>query len=258
MDSSAFVAHQDPAHAMTIGVLLASPQFWASLAGAFAGAIAAFVLGLVAQWRRTTDARRSAGNLTIIVISQKYSEAKAIYDSIFVKPVPEMTRTLGRPLLYFDFKAAMDLPSEAPPLNIEPLGFLADSHDPDILVRLVAAKSTFAAMLKIAAAHERLHIELQNRAAKLDPSKKERAVVGDLPKLIGMDLMFQLKAAVEGLQNILPELQKSLLRLGDEFREVLLYQLPARSFLRFIPDDRGKLSEAKLHVIKPAWWRRVV
>lgn len=245
---------------ITIDRLVASAEFWAALAGAFAGAIAAFLLGRLSQWRTSANARRSAGNLTIITLAAMYSEAKAINDSIFLRPLPELTKLHGRAPLYFEFRAAMDLLEEAPPLDIEPLGFLVDSHDPDILARLIAAKNNFAAMLKIAAAHERLSIELQSRLAKIDPIVKaqHRPEENDLFKLVGMDVMLQLKSVAEGLQSILPELEKSLLRLGGELREVLLYQLPWQSFVRFIPEDRGKLSEAKSYAIRPALWRRAI
>ncbi|HTY51074.1 MAG TPA: hypothetical protein VMB48_15410, partial [Steroidobacteraceae bacterium] len=72
------------------------------------------------------------------------------------------------------------------------------------------------------------------------------------------DVIMQLEATVNGLQATLPELIKALKRVSDELRQVLLYQLPWSSFLRFVPQDRSKLSEAKMHAIGPALWRRFI
>ena len=152
----------------------------------------------------------------------------------------------------------MDANTVAPPLNIEALGFLADSHDPDILLRLIVAKNDFGAMLKIVANHERLQLELQRRMGIISAQTRQPPGTNDVPKVAGMDVIMQLDATVSGLQGTLPDLIDALQRVGDDLRSVLLYQLPWSSFLRFVPQDRGKLSESKLHAVKPAYWRRFI
>jgi len=243
---------------MDLRTLLASTEFWAALAGAFAGAITAFALGTMAQWRGSTNAKRSAGNSAIMALAEMYSEAKAIYDSIFVRQRAELLKLLGREPLFYEYKAVMDMPKEPPALDVDRLAFLADSHDPDILVRIVTAKNYFAGMLKVAAAHERLCIELQRRLAKAEPTAQRPMTQQQLREAAGMDVMLQLKSTVENMQVMLTELTVWLLRLTDELRDVLLYHFPSRSFVRFIPQDRGKPSEARSYAMKPARWRRIV
>lgn len=246
-----------PVDGLTFHKLLDGSEFWSALAGALAGAIAAFALGALAQWRGRVNARRSAGNLAIIALAEMYSEAKAISDAIFGQ-IPALTQTLGRPPHAYEFSAAMDAKTVPPPFDIEQLGFLADSHDPDILLRLIVAKNDFGAMLKIVANHERLQLELQRRMGIVSAKIRPPPSTDDVPELAGMDVIVQLEATVNGLQSILPDLIDALKRVGDELRDVLLYQLPWGSFLRFVPQDRGRLSEAKLHAVKPARWRRLI
>jgi len=246
-----------PADGFTFHKLVGGSEFWSALAGALAGAIAAFALGALVQWRGRINARRSAGNLAIIALAEMYSEAKAINDAIFGQ-IPELTQILGRAPRTYEFRAAMDASTVPPPFEIEPLGFLADSHDPDILLRLIVAKNDFGAMLKIVANHERLQLELQRRMGIVSAKSRMPPNTEDVPKLAGMDVIMQLEATVNGLQSTLPDLIDALKRVGDDLRAVLLYQLPWSSFLRFVPQDRGKLSEAKLHAVKPSWWRRFI
>ena len=165
---------------------------------------------------------------------------------------------LGRAPRYYEFRAAMDPPAAPPPLDVGRLGFLADSHDPDIAVRIITAKNDFAAMLRIVAIHERLQLGLQRQMAQIDARAGIAPSTDDVPKVVSKDVMVQLETVVKGLQTILPELMKSLKRVGDDLRDVLRFQLPSRSFLKFIPQARGPLSEAKTYAVKPAKWRRTV
>lgn len=246
-----------PADALTFHKLLGGSEFWSALAGALAGAIAAFTLGALVQWRGRVNARRSAGNLAIIALAEMYSEAKAISDAIFGQ-IPELTRILRRPPRTYELRAAMDAKTVPPPFDIEQLGFLADSHDPDILLRLIVVKNDFEAMLKTVANHERLQLELQRRMGIVSAQSRLPPSTDDVPKVAGMDVIMQLEATVKGLQSTLPDLVDGLQRVGDDLRKVLLYQLPWSTFLRFVPQDRSKLSEAKLHAVKPALWRRLI
>lgn len=242
---------------MTLAKLLASAEFWAALGGAFAGAIAAFLLGLLAQWRAASNANRSAGNLAIVTLAEMYSEAKALQDTLFTRQLPVLRNFLGREPLYFEYKAVIDVP-QVSHLAVESLGFLADSHDPDILARLAALRNHYAAMLKLAGTHQTLHAELQARVARQDPSGRTAWRAEEIPGIAGADVMLQLKSMVESLQSGLPESCAAILVVGNQLRDVLRYQLPLRSFLRFIPEDRGNISTAAAHAGSPAAWRRAL
>lgn len=184
------------------------------------------------------------------------SEASAINDSLFVIQRTEYQKEFSREPTYVEYRALIDIPVE-PPLAIEALGFLADSHDPDILMRLVVARNEYRTMLKVASEHRRLQLELQSRLGEKSklphlPARTE----AELAKLVGPDVLVQLRAVTQNLEVLLPEMMKSLQRVADDLRSVLLYQLPLRSFVKYIPEKPGKLSEAKSHALKPALWRR--
>src|SRR6185437_5056109 len=119
-------------------------------------------------------------------------------------------------------------------------------------------KNDFGAMLKIVANHERLQLELQRRMGIVSEQSRLPPSTDDVPKVAGMDVIMQLEATVNGLQSTLQDLIDALQRVGDDLRKDLLYQLPWSSFLRFVPQDRGKLSETKLHAVRPACWRRLI
>jgi hypothetical protein len=239
---------------MTLLKFLSSGSFWPALFGA----LTAFVLARVADWRKSVSAMCASGNVAIITLAEMYSEAKALDTTIFVQPLAKLLKLLGRQPLYFEFLAAVDVPTDAPKLDIDGLSFLAGGHDPDVLVRLIGVRNNFGAMLKLAASHVRLHGELQTRMAKIDPSGQTPYSASEIPNLVGADVMLQLKSTVEGLQELLPELIKSLQIVSEQLRDVLLYRFPTKTFIKFIAEDRGKLSEAKVYAAPPARWRRVV
>jgi hypothetical protein len=202
------------------------------------------------------NARHAAGNLAIITLAEMTSEGKAVYDSLFVVQQAEFLKRFKREPMYFEYRALIDVPVE-PLLSIEALGFLADSHDPDILLRLVVARNDYRTMLKIASEHRRLQLELQSSLG--DQSKRPHQHARsetEFAALIGPDVMLQLRTVTENLRAILPEVIKSLQRVADDLRTVLGYQLPWRSFVKYMPEERGKLSETKSHAVNPALWRR--
>jgi hypothetical protein len=49
-----------------------------------------------------------------------------------------------------------------------------------------------------------------------------------------------------------------LLAVGSQLRDVLDYALPNRDFLKFTPEDRGPVAQARIYARKPALWRRIV
>lgn len=246
------------AQSLSLHLLLHSAGFWSALAGAFAGAVAAFALGALGQWRAAANSRRSAGNQAILALAEMWSEAKAMYAAMFLSQDEELERVLRRKPHYFEYRAVMDLRTESPRLDIESLDFLVDSTDPDILMRLSVARTEFGVMLKLAATHERLQIELQKRIAQSDPRPDAPYRAEEIRRLGGPDLIAQLEAVTQTLQGRIKELTESLPRLLQDLRSVLMYALPSRSFAQFVPADRGKLSESTAPTLKAALWRRVV
>jgi hypothetical protein len=239
-------------------LLLQSPDFWSALAGAFAGAIAAFALGAFGQWRAAANSRRSAGNRAILTLAEMWSEAKGMHAAMFLSQDAEFERLLRRKPYLFEYRAVMDLRSEPPSLDVDSLGFLVDSTDPDILMRLSVARTDFGTMLKLAATHERLQLELQKRVASSDPRPNVPYRAEEIRRLAGPDLIAQLEAVTQTLRGRISELTDSLPRLLKELQTALSYALPSHSFVQFIPADRGPLSASIAPAVKAALWRRGV
>lgn len=229
--------------------------FWSALAGA----LTAFILASMAQWRRTLTARRSAGQLALIALGDMYSTAKWANDEFFDEQRKVWIETYRREPLYFELKP---LPSvllgEPPTLDIERLDFLADSHDPDILLRLMDVKHSFAATLKFLGRHEELHHAVQTIMSKDDPTGQKAYRAEDVISLVGVDVLTQLQSTVDSLRVGLPEMCAASMKLSGQLRDVLLYQFPLRSLLQFIPEKRGKLSETHTYARRPALWRRAL
>ena len=83
-----------PDDVLSVHRVVTSVTFWTTLLGA----LTAFALGRFGQWRSTLNERRAAGNLTIVTLAEMYSEAKALYDSVFVVGAEELREKLGREL----------------------------------------------------------------------------------------------------------------------------------------------------------------
>lgn len=242
-----------PDDVLTVHKVVTSVTFWTTLLGA----MTAFALGRFGQWRSALNERRSAGNLAIVTLAEMYSEAKALYDSIFVVAAAETRRQLGRDLLAFEYRAVIDIPT-VPDLDLQRLGFLADSHDADILARVTAARNHFAGMMKLAAAHSGLSQEIQAALGKNDPTGKAIYRPDEISAIVGPHLIIQVSSVVSHLKRELPVTMEGLLAVGAQLRDVLRYVMPSRSFLKFIPQDRGPVAQATIYARRPALWRRVV
>lgn len=242
-----------PDDVLSVHKVVTSVTFWTTLLGA----MTAFALGRFGQWRSTLNERRAAGNLAIVTLGEMYSEAKALYDSVFVAGAEEIRKMLGRELLPFEYRAVIDIPA-VPNLDVQRLGFLADSHDADILVRITAARNQFAGMIKLAEAHSRLSAEIQAALGKNDRTGKAPYRAQEVTEIVGPHLIIQLSSVVDYLKQGLPGTMEGLLVVGSQLRDVLRYSMPTRSFLKFIPQDRGPVAQAIIYARKPALWRRLV
>ena len=157
----------------------------------------------------------------------------------------------------FEYRAVIDIPA-VPDLDVQRLGFLADSHDADILVRITAVRNQFTGMIKLAEAHSRLHAESQATLGKNDPSGKAPYRAQEIGEIVGPHLIIQVSSVVNHLKQGRPGTMEGLLAVGSQLRDVLRYSMPTRSFLKVIPQDRGPVAQAVIYARKPALWRRLV
>jgi hypothetical protein len=236
-------------------ILITYVGFWSTLVGA----LTAFTLASLGQWRRTLSARRAAGQLALIALGDMYSTAKWANDEFFDEQRKKWIEAFRREPLYFELKPLPEvLLGEPPTIDIEDLGFLADTHDPDILLRLMDVRQNFAAILKFLRRHEELHHTVQAVMSKDDPTGKKAYRAEDVTSLVGVDVLSQLQSTVDALRIGLPEMCAASMKVSGQLRDVLLYQFPLRSLLQFIPEKRGKLSETPTYARRPALWRRAL
>ncbi len=224
------------------------------MVGSFIGASFAFAFGLITQWHTRNNAKRLAGNVAILTLAEMYSAVNTLNKSLFVEQLPVLRETLGREPQFFQIKPVVEVPVEIT-LDMVSLGFLAESHDPDIFARLVTVRDVATSMSSYAAHHATLHREFQSIVAKSDGPKE---TVGDVRKIAGADLWAQLQATHDALKDGLPRCLKDICVVAAQLVEVLEGHFPTRRFVRFVPEDRGPVSEAEVKARLPTLWRRVV
>lgn len=238
---------------MTIGELLSKPEFWSALFGA----LAAFLLGALATWWANLNAKRTAGNMAIIALSQMCSLMENVRYQLLVAEPLRIQGILKRAPFPFEIRPAIGLPESPPRIAGDGLGFLADSHDPDILNRLLTVERAFASMLDLVRRHEVVHAKITERLSAYDPMGQKPFGAQVILEVVGTKLLVELDTIVEGLEKGLPETRDMLLALGGQLRAVLRVQIPFRRFVGFTSAPRSRLSDQPPELPKPALWRRL-
>ena len=239
-------------HGLTFEVLLSKPEFWAALFGA----LAAFLLGTLATWWANLNAKRTAGNLAIISLSQMATLMENLrYELVVGEPI-RIYRALHREPLSFEIRPAAGLPETLPTISSESLGFLADSYDPDILNRLLTVERAFALMFDLLRRHELAHTKMTEKMNALDPTGRQPFGPQVLLQAVGAKPLIEIDVLIEGLEKGLPETRDMLFAVGEQLRKILCVQIPFRRFLGFSPAPRSRLSDHPPELPKPALWRR--
>jgi hypothetical protein len=95
---------------------------------------------------------------------------------------------------------------------VGPLGFLADSHDPDIFNRLLTIERAFASMFDLLHRHEVVHAKITEKMSAVDPTGQQAFWPQDV--LRGVKLLIEVDTIVEELEKGLPETSDMLLEVG--------------------------------------------
>lgn len=239
---------------MTVSELLKNAEFWAALFGA----LAAFLLGATGQWWAANRAKATAGNLAMITLAQMYAFLENLRCQLFVEEATRAARELGGadPFSIY-LRPAIGLPQQELRLKVDQLGFLVDSHDPDVLNRLLTIERQFTSMLDLVRRHHELHTDFQERMSRIDPTGQRPIALQTLPQIVSGPLLHQLDDAIEGLVTGLPETRDNIVAVSSQLRSVLRMQLPARRFISFKGAPRSRSVNVRPDVPKPALWRRV-
>ena len=243
---------------MTIAELVSKADFWSALFGAVAGALSAFLLGAAGTWWAANSARRTAGNLTLVALSQMYSLMENLCQHFLVREPTRFAKLAGRPPVSFEIRAAVGMSGQQLWIPAKDLGFLAECHDPDILNRLLSVERAFGSMLDLIARHERLHNELQEQLAAVEKSGRREVSPQNFADLVGMHILLQLNDTVMGLAEGLPATRDSLQRICDQLQGILRIQFPIRHILRFDFAPRSRAIDQAPAADARSLWRRAV
>jgi hypothetical protein len=237
---------------MSISVLLSKPEFWSALFGA----LAAFLLGAAATWRSQASAKRTAGNLTLIALSQMYSLIENLRQQLLIEePIRVLEATGGKDAFPFLFRAATGLPEQLPRIAIQDLGFLIDSHDPNVLNRLLTVERAFISMIDLVRRHEPLHARFQEALSAVDPTGRRQWKPEELSDCVGVRILIELDETIDQFGKGLPKTRDELLAVSRQLLDALRFQFPTRRFIRFIPASSDTSGPGKLP--EPACWRKV-
>lgn len=239
---------------MSITELLKNAEFWAALFGA----LAAFLLGAMGQWWAEMRRRQTAGNLALITLSQMYSQVENLRHHFLDQEATRAANALKRQPFTLEIRAAIGLSEQTLQLQLNDLGFLADSHDPDILNRLLTVERAFTSMVGLVKTHSELQAQLQERMSSIDPEGTRGYHIHQLPALVGGPLVFQVDDAVIGLIDGLPETRDFLINIARQLRDILRIQLPIARFLDFGPAPRSRIVDQPPELPPPPLGHRFV
>jgi hypothetical protein len=241
---------------VTLSQLLSKSEFWAALFGA----LAAFLLGALGQWWSTNTAKRTAGNLALIALGQMYTQIENLrHYYLEQEPIRmgDAKKLVGYKPLSIELRPPMGLPEQSIRVPIDSLGFLAVSHDADVLNRLLTVERAFHSILVLVRLHRQLHGQFTERLSTHNPMGDAAYRPDDLIPIVGAKLLIEIDDAVHGLKIGLPECCADLLAVGQQLRQTLCVELPIRRFVTLTPMARAGITTVPDNLPKPALWRRV-
>jgi hypothetical protein len=229
-----------------------SVEFWAALFGA----VAAFMLEAMRRFWMDRRHDLAAGNEGVFSLAQMGTLARLIYNQSFIDRDATIREFQNREAFYFEY-LPMTLPwNITVKLPFERLGFILRSYDPDLLNWLAAAERDFASLIQTLSERNTQQLEFQRRHAAI-PKAQAPVSTAVFEKMIGTDLVDQLKHSTEMLKVGLPRCEENALRLGQRLTQTLSYQFPLGRIANFSPIERTSMNDTS-HIPSPRLWRRFV
>jgi hypothetical protein len=203
---------------------------------AFFGALAAFALEAFRRWREEHKRQLAAGNETIFVLAQMYSVIRNSYDQGFVARAAFVKQRMGREATYLEYQPLDIAWNRSMAVPVSRLGFLLESHDPDILNRISLVERAFLSMMETNLHRNTVHIKFQELSRP--HITRDGPIYGDeLEESVGMDIVLQLKQLTESLQLGLPVARDNLLSVANQLTKVLGAEFPIARVLSFTPSE---------------------
>lgn len=227
---------------------------------AFLGALAAFWLEAIRRWRADRLSELSAGNEAIFALCQMFTHTANINNQMFVAHAEEFRDKSGRDPNYAEILPMQVSADRVLRLQLDKLGFLLRSHDPDVLNRLAVTALDFDVMMKLLEDRNALHLEWQRESARAlaTPNLLDPVPFEQLEQLVGIHRSFLLRHMTDGLRERLPECAANLERIGKQVHDALSLMFPTRRTYRFERHERPDAVAAPPSTAKPRLWRRCV
>lgn len=227
---------------------------------AFLGALAAFALEAIRRWRADRLAELAAGNEATFALCQMFTHTANIYNQKFVTHAKEFRDKSGRDPNYAEIFPMQVSADRVFRLQLDKLGFLLRSHDPDVLNRLAVTALDFDVLMKLLEDRNALHLEWQRESARVlaTPNLPDPIPFQLLEQLVGIHRSFLLRHMTDGLRERLPECSANLERIGEQLNDALSLMFPTRRTYRFKRRERQDAVSPPPSTAKGRLWRRCV
>jgi hypothetical protein len=227
-------------------------NFWASAFGALVGAGSAFLLERIHAAHAERKRRVSFGNQATHTLSLMYSVLASTEKALFGDYREANKGKSPHPL---EVQGTNDTHAGTLQFNLAELAFLSETHDPDILNRLLIAERRFRVTLDIANHRSRLHLEIQDLLGNAGFGPGAVITPAKVAGACGHHRVKQLEDLHNDLLTSLPREMASIKALANELRDVLKYTFPWSRVITYTTDVTEMADYRK--TAKPAWWRIV-
>jgi hypothetical protein len=238
------------------GLYLSDSTPYAEFGAAFFGAVAAFALEAIRRWREERRKELRAGNEAIFVLSQMYSVMRNFHQQAIVDRAAFVRQGVGREPKYLEYIPFAIAWNPQTVLPISSLGFLLESHEPDVLNRLAQVERAFLSVLEVNVRRSQVHVQFQERArAVLGPAQEMPS--DELEAKVGFDLAMQLQQFTAHMLEDVPRTRDGLLEMGKQLRSVLELEYPLGRIVGFTPfDNPVEGLSPPTNLRRPSLWRR--
>jgi len=225
---------------------------------AFAGALAAFALAGVAQWFANRRTEWKAGNEAVFAVAQMYSLVVGLKRQQFDDQIARFVAEKGWEPDYTRFRPVEGATGDVLRPRLNALGFLLQSHDPDLLNRLAVVVQKFDVMMSAMRALSVTQNQFQQELEARLPDLPLEFTLTELEDKIGPYIMTRLMNLVEATREGLPDCAIDLQEIGKQLSDSVSYCFPIWKVSKFEPIERERPTDIPPTAEKPRLWRRVV
>lgn len=237
-------------------------EFWSSLFGALAGALAAFGFAILQRWWERREEHVTAARQAVFALAQMYTYVALVNRQWLNEGAAEArakltTLGISREPLYFEYLPISASANPGTSVRLDRLDFLLRSHAPDLVGRIAAAERSYLGVVETIEQRNGLHLRFQEKMASLVSGPAVLASVDQLEGAVGRDLMGQIRALTEVLQRDIPSAEADLAMVARQASDVLKHVFPMARMITVEPTTPRAFTDTTADG-RPAAWRRVV